>query len=114
VKKTEFERRAAEMKARNLARPRFRNLPPPRSIFDPPLATTAQVKVHIHDYLNSCRTARLKLARRLLIAAAEPPEPRAPIASQTWTCPRCGGPMTIGPRLNAEDLAIRCGFFDSS
>jgi hypothetical protein len=63
---------------------------------------------------NSCRTARLKLARHLLTAAAEPPEPRAPIASQTWTCPRCGGPMTIGPRLHAEELAIRCDFFDSS
>lgn len=64
---------------------------------------------------NSCRTTRLKLARELLASvAAKPGEPRAPIASQTWTCPRCGGPMTIGPRLNAEELAIRCGFFDSS
>jgi hypothetical protein len=33
VTKSEFERRAAEMKAQNLMRPRFRNLSPPRSIF---------------------------------------------------------------------------------
>jgi hypothetical protein len=66
---------------------------------------------------NSCRTARLELVRQLLASvAAKPREPHAQTApeTQTWNCPRCGGPMTIGPRLTAELLAIRCGFFDSS
>jgi len=66
---------------------------------------------------NSCRTARLKLVRQLLASvAAKPRQPRAQTApeTQTWNCPRCRGPMTIGPRLTAEELAIRCGFFDSS
>jgi hypothetical protein len=54
---------------------------------------------------NSCRTARLQLARELLAAAAPPP--RQPTASEprTWRCPRCGGPMRIGPILNALELA---------
>jgi hypothetical protein len=66
---------------------------------------------------NSCRTARLRLARQLLTpVGTEHRETRSSTASatQTWTCPRCRGPMTIGPRLTAEELAIRCGFFDSS
>jgi hypothetical protein len=59
VTKTEFEQRAAEMKARNLARPRFRNLPPPRSILDPLLATAAPFKIHIRDYLRDSDLNRL-------------------------------------------------------
>ena len=51
VTKSEFERRAAEMKARNLTRPRFRMLSPPRSIFAPPLATPSPAKVYIRDFL---------------------------------------------------------------
>jgi len=51
VTKTEFERRAAEMKARNLAQPRFRNLSPPRSIFAPPPATPSPAKVYVRDFL---------------------------------------------------------------
>jgi hypothetical protein len=66
---------------------------------------------------NSCRTARLQLVRELLTAAApEPRESRAPAASEagTWSCPRCGEPMRIGPPLSAVELASRCSFFDSS
>jgi len=51
VTKSEFERRAAEMKARNLTRPRFRMLSPPRSIFAPPLATPFPATVYVHDFL---------------------------------------------------------------
>jgi hypothetical protein len=51
VTKPEFERRAAEMKARNLTRPRFRMLSPPRSIFAPPLATPSPATVYVHDFL---------------------------------------------------------------
>jgi hypothetical protein len=76
------------------------------------------VRIRQYGFLaNSCRTNRLKLARQLLTStAAELRETHAPTPSetQTWTCPRCHGPMTIGPRLSAVDLAIRCGFFDSS
>ena len=51
VTKSEFERRAAEMRARNLVRPRFRNLSPPRSIFAPPRATPVPAKVYVRDFL---------------------------------------------------------------
>jgi len=51
VTKSEFERRAAEMKARNLAHPRFRSLSPLRSIFAPLRATPAPTKVYVRDFL---------------------------------------------------------------
>jgi hypothetical protein len=51
VTKSEFERRAAEMKAQNLVRPRFRNLSPPRSIFAPPRAIPVPTKVYVRDFL---------------------------------------------------------------
>jgi len=66
---------------------------------------------------NSCRTARLQLVRELLSAGTpKPHEPCAPPASEprTWSCPRCGGPMRIGPPLCAAELASRCRYFDSS
>jgi Putative transposase/Transposase zinc-binding domain len=66
---------------------------------------------------NSCRTARLQLVRELLTAGTpKPRESCAPAASdaRTWSCPRCGGPMRIGPPLSAVELASRCNFFDSS
>jgi hypothetical protein len=47
------------MKARNLARPRFRSLTQPRSVFDPPLATPFPIKVHICDYLSDSDLNRL-------------------------------------------------------
>jgi hypothetical protein len=59
VTKSEFERRAAEMKARNLVQPRFRNLPPPRSIFAPPRAAPAPAKVYVRDFLREVDIKRL-------------------------------------------------------
>jgi hypothetical protein len=58
---------------------------------------------------NHCRTACLAVARRLL------PHRRDQITvspSRTWMCPRCGGPMTIGPNLNRHQLA-RMPAFDT-
>jgi len=65
---------------------------------------------------NSCRTARLRLARQLLAVTPKPPEPSALTGSEprTWRCPRCGGAMRLGPNLTAAQLVSRCSFFDSS
>jgi len=65
---------------------------------------------------NSRRTTRLSLARQLLAVIPKPHEPYAESATQarTWQCPHCGGPMHIGPNLNAVQLAFRCSFVDSS
>ena len=51
--KAEFERRAAEMKARNLERRQFRDIPPPRSVFAPPLRSIPPAKVHVRDYFRN-------------------------------------------------------------
>lgn len=51
--KSEFERRASEMRERNLEKRRFRTLPPPRSIFAPPRAVQHPVKVWIRDFLRA-------------------------------------------------------------
>src|SRR5580693_8743659 len=59
VTKSEFERRAAEMKARNLSAPRYRNLPPPRSIFAPPRDTASPAKVYVRDFLRDVDINRL-------------------------------------------------------
>ena len=56
---------------------------------------------------NHCRTARLAIARQLLRRAHNQSPPPLP---HTWTCPRCGGPMTIGPILNGPQLARRLAF----
>jgi hypothetical protein len=59
---------------------------------------------------NHCRTACLAVARRFLRHRRDQtslPPPR------TWTCPRCGGPMTIGPILNGPQLAQTL-LFDTS
>jgi hypothetical protein len=61
---------------------------------------------------NHCRSARLTLARRLL---RQPSSQRnAPAATPTWSCPRCGAPMMVGPILNAHQLARVCLGFDTS
>jgi hypothetical protein len=59
VTKSEFERRAAEMKARNLSAPRFRNLSPPRSIFAPLLAAPFPAKVYVRDFIHEVDIKRL-------------------------------------------------------
>jgi hypothetical protein len=70
-------------------------------------------------FANSCRTARVALARRLLAApttsttvtdsAVSDASPRT-----TWTCPQCGGTMTVGRMLSNLQLATRSWSFDSS
>ena len=59
VDKAEFERRAAEMKARNLERRRFRDIPPPRSVFAPPLRSVPPAKVYDRDYFQNADFEKL-------------------------------------------------------
>jgi Putative transposase/Transposase zinc-binding domain len=71
---------------------------------------------------NTCRVARVALARTVL-ATPEPPPPAtdttAPTttdttARATWACPRCGAAMIVGPILSALHLASLTWSFDSS
>ena len=59
---------------------------------------------------NHRRTARLALVRQLRQHRRDRASVPAP---RTWTCPRCGGPMTLGPILNGHQLA-RMLAFDTS
>jgi hypothetical protein len=71
---------------------------------------------------NTCRTARVALARTVL-ATSSPPAP-APDATEstttetktraTWACPRCGAAMIVGPILSALQLATLTWSFDTS
>jgi len=62
MKKSEFERRAAEMKAHNLERRKYRpTLSPPRSIFERPRPTPTPMKVEIRDFLRDSDISRLIL-----------------------------------------------------
>src|SRR5207249_3834103 len=68
---------------------------------------------------NTCRAARVALARTLLPDV--PPSVTAPDASAptttaatTWACPRCGTAMTLGPILSAFQLAACMLGFDTS
>ena len=66
---------------------------------------------------NTCRTARVALARTLLSAPASEttkPETTATPTRATWTCPHCGATMIIGPILSALQLASLTWGFDSS
>jgi hypothetical protein len=72
---------------------------------------------------NTCRTARLALARTVLSAPASPapttnetttPEPTATPTHPTWTCPHCGAAMIVGPILSALRLASLTWGFDTS
>ena len=67
---------------------------------------------------NTCRRARVALARAALATPATPaatatvtaePAPRA-----TWACPRCGASMIIGPILSPFHLATVTLVFDTS
>jgi hypothetical protein len=67
---------------------------------------------------NTCRTARLALARTLLHAprthlATSSTPTEAPMPA-TWTCPRCGAVMTLGPILSRLQLVTITLGFDSS
>ena len=71
---------------------------------------------------NTCRTARVALARTVLATAAPP----APVSDATesrttdtttrttWACPRCGAAMIVGPILSALQLATLTWSFDTS
>jgi Putative transposase len=72
---------------------------------------------------NTCRTARVALARTLLTAPVTPapttdgttrPATTEPPTRATWTCPHCGAAMMVGPILAALQLATRTWGFDTS
>ena len=71
---------------------------------------------------NKCRTARLAVARTVLACSA-PPAPALELTGSTttdtttratWTCPRCGAAMILGPILSALQLTTITLGFDSS
>ena len=68
---------------------------------------------------NTCRAARLALARTLL--ATPHPSVASPAlratgttTTATWACPRCGAAMILGPILSALHLTTITLGFDSS
>jgi hypothetical protein len=65
---------------------------------------------------NSQRAFALTLIRFLLKDSVQSPEssPGSLSISLTWTCPRCGNKMRIGPLLNAQQLRSQCRPLDSS
>jgi hypothetical protein len=71
---------------------------------------------------NTCRIARVTLARTLLTtpststaetAAVAPQETAVPTRA-TWACPRCGTAMIVGPILSALHLVTAAIGFDTS
>jgi hypothetical protein len=67
---------------------------------------------------NTCRAARVTLARTLL-SRARTPEPTPitatdPFKNATWTCPRCGAAMIFGPILSALQLRTITFGWDTS
>ena len=72
---------------------------------------------------NTCRTARVALARTVLSAPASPVPTTiettttatiAPPTRATWRCPHCGATMIVGPILSALHLASLTWGFDTS
>jgi Putative transposase/Transposase zinc-binding domain len=69
---------------------------------------------------NTCRVARVALARTVLATpaplATDTPAPTTTdtTARATWACPRCGAAMIVGPILSALHLASLTWSFDSS
>ena len=66
---------------------------------------------------NTCRTARVALARTLLAQPAPPARRRRRRPARrrrTWACPRCGAAMIVGPILSALHLMTITLGFDSS
>ena len=77
---------------------------------------------------NTCRTARVTLARTVLAVSTAPspettdnapapePSPATPPAPPraTWACPACGAAMHLGPVLSARQLATLTWSFDTS
>jgi hypothetical protein len=69
---------------------------------------------------NTCRAARVALARTMLSTpGAAPTDATAPVIPDTatratWACPRCGAMMIVGPILSALHLATATLGFDTS
>ena len=71
---------------------------------------------------NTCRVARLTLARTLLatpssggtVDARDPDVDHRDSARATWPCPRCGTAMIVGPIVSALHLATLTLGFDTS
>ena len=70
---------------------------------------------------NTCRVARVALARTVLATPPSapatdtaPPTTTDTPARATWACPRCGAAMIVGPILSALHLATVTWSFDSS
>ncbi len=71
---------------------------------------------------NTCRVARVALARTVLATPAMTAAPTAatatpttePAPRATWACPRCGAAMIVGPILSALHLATITLGFDTS
>ena len=71
---------------------------------------------------NTCRVARVALARTLLAtppAVATSTDATATVNTETatrasWACPRCGAAMIVGPILSALPLASLTLGFDTS
>jgi predicted RNA-binding Zn-ribbon protein involved in translation (DUF1610 family) len=71
---------------------------------------------------NTCRVARVALARTLLASPATaasstdatPTATAETVTPATWACPRCGAAMIVGPMLSALHLATITLAFDTS
>ena len=72
--------------------------------------------------VNTCRAARVALARTVLTTpstnarstAATATVPTEPTTRATWACPRCGAAMIVGPILSALHLATLTLGYDTS
>jgi hypothetical protein len=66
---------------------------------------------HFGFFAHRRRAALLPLCFALLAGAANPPAPLPPTPSENprplWSCPRCGGAMTILERFTAAEARFR-------
>src|SRR5262245_53604228 len=72
---------------------------------------------HFGFLANTCRAARVALARTLLsaphISGTTPTPSTESVEEKTWTCPR-GAPMILGPILSALQMTAFTLGFDTS
>jgi hypothetical protein len=73
---------------------------------------------HFGFLANTCRAARVALARTLLSASSTSSTTSTPatesLAGKAWTCPRCGAQMILGPLLSALQMTTFTLGFDTS
>jgi hypothetical protein len=75
------------------------------------------VRIRQFGFLTNARRSGLLAAARALLAPVQHPVESCPTDNgnaPTWRCPRCNGPMRMGPNLSARQLASRCRTLDSS